>query len=262
MVERLTFGGNFIDWYWIFILIALIVGVPIFYLRIRDNKKIGLSIVEIAIISNIFLFVGYLSAIFFTQFTRVVFTHLGLIVSNQDYTLSSTKLSVFEWDGALFFFVILEIALFFSLRRQRNRILELFDQLVIALCIMYAIGKMGCFFSGHLGCRGVITALPWGVFYSKGNYPSMYPLHPVQIYDSLFSCALFVFLKTRDKEKKHSGTTTVWYLTLFSFFNLFMEGLRDTPKEIGVYALGQYLYGTIIALALFFLYFIKKQKPC
>jgi len=70
---------------------------------------------------------------------------------------------------------------------------QLFEILMIATCLSLIFGKLGCFLSGHYGCHGVGTSLPWGVTYPYGMR-LVAPVHPVQLYDSLFYLILFVTL--------------------------------------------------------------------
>lgn len=57
---------------------------------------------------------------------------------------------------------------------------------VIPFCVLVAVGRWGCFFSGlEDHTYGTVTALPWGVDFGDGQLR-----HPVQLYES-FSMLFF-----------------------------------------------------------------------
>lgn len=86
-------------------------------------------------------------------------------------------------------------------------ILKYADAGAPAVALGYSIGRLGCFLNGD--DYGTLSHLPWTVTYSAGtdaysdhllrgwitqDAPRSLPIHPVQLYDSLFGLSLFVIL--------------------------------------------------------------------
>lgn len=99
----------------------------------------------------------------------------------------------------------LAVALYVKVRKLP--FLAYADAIVPAVALGVAIGRIGCFLNGDdFGTR---THLPWAVTFPPGteayadhftrgwitaNDPLSLPVHPVQLYASLFALVLFVFL--------------------------------------------------------------------
>jgi len=68
----------------------------------------------------------------------------------------------------------------------------------------YAVGRLGCLAAGC--CFGLPTGMPWGIYFPQGGEaPAGIPLHPTQIYSSLWEAcvlALLLFLERRSKSGK------------------------------------------------------------
>lgn len=93
------------------------------------------------------------------------------------------------------------------LRIRKRPFLRCADAIVPAVALGAAIGRLGCFLNGDdFGTR---TMLPWAVTFPPGTEayadhyvrgwinataPLSLPVHPVQLYASLYALALFVFL--------------------------------------------------------------------
>ncbi len=97
-----------------------------------------------------------------------------------------------------------------------------------------AIGRLGCLSAGC--CYGKPTNLPWGItFTSKYAYenvgvPLNIPLHPTQIYESLATFALFVYLLWRLRQKHFTGQIIIEYLIIYSFLRFVIEFFRDDER--------------------------------
>jgi phosphatidylglycerol---prolipoprotein diacylglyceryl transferase len=114
-----------------------------------------------------------------------------------------------------------------------------------------AIGRLGCLSAGC--CYGKPTTLPWGIRftnqYSAENVgvPLNIPLHPTQIYESVGSFILFLYLMWRLKSKHWTGQIILEYLMLYATLRFVIEffrgdddrgfvlhGLLSTSQFIGV----------------------------
>lgn len=59
--------------------------------------------------------------------------------------------------------------------------------------LAYGIGRIGCLLSGD-GTYGQATDLPWGVTFTEGMMPTMVPVHPTPLYETLGALAIAMVL--------------------------------------------------------------------
>lgn len=105
-----------------------------------------------------------------------------------------------RWDGA-FLFVLAYNVLFVSRKLSKRIFTCYFNSVCLTSCILYAIGKVGCFLAGHsTECSGSYTTLPWGV----NLPPYSQPIHPRQLYDATFHLVLFAGILILTKPGKSS----------------------------------------------------------
>jgi phosphatidylglycerol---prolipoprotein diacylglyceryl transferase len=125
-----------------------------------------------------------------------------------------------------------------------------------AICLGYAIGRMGCHLSGD-GCWGIENPGPgpeWMSFLPgylwSCNYPHNVanagipltgcqadhcnvlpvPVYPTSLYESIFSLLLFIFIWSLRKRKWTPGYMFAIYLLLEGFARFFIEMIRINPK--------------------------------
>lgn len=79
-------------------------------------------------------------------------------------------------------------------------LIKFFTKYVILLPLIYAIGKLGCFFGGC--CYGVECSLPISVVYLNSmDAPNNISLFPVQLVESIVNFIIFVWLILEKKER-------------------------------------------------------------
>ena len=171
--------------------------------------------------------------------------------------LQSPSKGQFRWCGsvaAIFLFVPL-VNKILGIKHQNY-----LDVLAVALCILTAVTKQGCLFSGD-GCYGIPTTLPWGMYFPYGPAPNLLPVHPTPLYDGIFHLLLFALLIVWDsKYKRFSGQTALFYFIAASSFFILIEIIRLNPRmSIGI-TVPQLTYGLILLIALWS-YKVYKFKP-
>jgi phosphatidylglycerol:prolipoprotein diacylglycerol transferase len=131
---------------------------------------------------------------------------------------------------------------------------RLADNFAPAIALGQAIGRLGCFAAGC--CWGVACDLPWGVeFTERGHETTGVPvgvaLHPVQIYESLLSIAIFGVLLAVRRRRAFSGQVVLLYLVLYSAARFTLEFWRDDPRGnvLGLTAMTGLSTSQLIALA-------------
>ncbi len=104
-----------------------------------------------------------------------------------------------------------------------------------------AIGRIGCLSAGC--CYGKPTTLPWGIIfgneYAHENMgtPLNIPLHPTQIYESVGSFCLFLFLMWRLKRPHFTGQIILEYVSLYALLRFVIEFYRDDERGFVLYGL-------------------------
>jgi phosphatidylglycerol---prolipoprotein diacylglyceryl transferase len=100
-----------------------------------------------------------------------------------------------------------------------------------AIALGLAIGRIGCFLRGC--CYGEPTSLPWGIDF--GDHVAR---HPTQIYEALFSLALFVVLMGL----RHRVTTPGRLLSVFMLTYLAFRFVEEFVRSGDRLALGLTFY--------------------
>jgi phosphatidylglycerol:prolipoprotein diacylglycerol transferase len=132
------------------------------------------------------------------------------------------------------------LAAIVSLKLMRIDVLTGLDIYSPVAAITHALGRIACFMSGC--CFGKLSDLPWAVkfpvsspAYNSHLYQGLItssdkyslPVHPIQIYDMIFSIILFIFLLRNIQKQRIKGLLFFSYIFLMSMFRFFMEFLRD-----------------------------------
>jgi len=94
--------------------------------------------------------------------------------------------SGFIWYGGL----IAGIATVVVMARRYELPLGKFAGIVAApLSLAYGIGRIGCFLAGD-GTYGKPSDLPWAMAFPNGTMPTLVPVHPTALYESVFALVL------------------------------------------------------------------------
>ena len=135
------------------------------------------------------------------------------------------------WRGGFIFhggFFLSLAAVFIYTKKKKLSFVSVADLFIPYVALGQAIGRIGCFLNGC--CYGRPTNMPWGRVFTL-NSPAGYhygalPLHPTQLYSSLFLFILFLILKKIKTNQKFEGETLLFYLILYPAFRFFLDFLR------------------------------------
>jgi len=107
-------------------------------------------------------------------------------------------------------------------------VLLVFDYFAPALGLGLFLGRIGCFCNGC--CFGTPTDLPWGIAFPVGSIPwfvyGTQPLHPSQLYSSLYGLGLFFGMHVLLKHKRFDGQVAAIFLVIHAIFRFAIESVR------------------------------------
>ncbi|MCM8774768.1 MAG: prolipoprotein diacylglyceryl transferase [Candidatus Omnitrophica bacterium] len=159
------------------------------------------------------------------------------------------------WEGGLIFYggVLGAVSVLLIFMRQKKiPIRRALDFLSPYVALTQAFGRIGCFLNGC--CRGKACFLPWAVRFPGASEP----VHPTQLYESVFVFSLFIFLNVRYPRKRFDGEITAFYFLIYSAGRFFLEFLRDTVFVWAYFTVNQWI-SILIFLAAFF-YLLKNYR--
>jgi len=116
------------------------------------------------------------------------------------------------------------IGIFIFSQQRRVSFFKISDLTSLFLPLAQSVGRIGCFLNGD--SYGTITSLFWGV-----EFPGLLGRrHPTQIYESILTLLLFIFLYYLYHKKlfKLEGNLTLSYLTGYSLIRFFVEFFRES----------------------------------
>ncbi len=158
------------------------------------------------------------------------------------------------------------IALIIWCKKNKQRILDWIDLIIVGLPLGQAIGRWGNYFNQEL--FGGPTNLPWGIPIDIKFRPIQYLnstyFHPTFLYESMLNFVLFLFLFLLiRKNKLPPGSITSFYIIGYGLIRFMMEFVRiDKTLMIFGWRLPQLvsLIMFIIGLIMLFILFKKNTK--
>jgi phosphatidylglycerol:prolipoprotein diacylglycerol transferase len=144
------------------------------------------------------------------------------------------------------------------------------DVLAPGVAIGQAIGRLGCFAAGC--CYGRPADVPWAVTFHdvyatrQVGTPLDTPLHPTQLYESLATLVIFVFLRWLWGRKRFEGQVTLAYIFLYAAARFVIEFYRGDAARgmvLGGWLSTSQFIAILMMLAVLFLYpyVLRKQQP-
>jgi phosphatidylglycerol:prolipoprotein diacylglycerol transferase len=112
---------------------------------------------------------------------------------------------------------------------KRNKLptLAMLDIMAIVTCIVHGFGRLGCFMAGC--CYGLPTDSWLGVIFTDPvcqARPLNTPIHPTQLYESVFIFLLMTALFFLKNKKKFDGQVFLVYLTFYAIGRSIIEIFR------------------------------------
>ncbi|MDZ4678618.1 MAG: prolipoprotein diacylglyceryl transferase [Oligoflexia bacterium] len=178
-------------------------GILWIYFRSIKFKYNTTATLDIALVSMISCFLG-------SRLAHIVFEYPEVYI--QDPSL------IYKfWNGGFVFYGGAIGGFISALLLCRFRKWDFFkyaDLFAPVLALGYSIGRFGCFLAGC--CFGRACDLPWAVHFPEGvEAPAGVPLHPTQIYSSLWELGvvlILVYLEKKRKFKVHGQLLGLWFV--------------------------------------------------
>ena len=104
-----------------------------------------------------------------------------------------------------------------------------------------SIGRLGCLSAGC--CYGKPTHLPWGITftnpysYENVGVPLNVPLHPTQLYESVGTFLLFLYLMWRLRRVRFTGQVILEYLMIYAALRFVIEFYRGDERGFVLHGL-------------------------
>lgn len=127
-----------------------------------------------------------------------------------------------------------------------------------AIALGQGIGRIGCLMAGD--DYGSAASVPWAITFTDpdaaaiGGAPLGIPLHPVQLYESVFCFALFGLLVWLARRKTFDGQILLAYSVLYAVGRFVIEYFRgDLDRGFlfgGLFSTSQFIAIVVVLLAL------------
>lgn len=124
----------------------------------------------------------------------------------------------------------------FYVRRQKLPLAQTLDVFAPGVALGHAIGRLGCFATGC--CWGLRCDRPWAVTFTNPEaneltgVPLNQALHPVQLYESALTFAVFAVLYRLSVKPRPDGEIFGLYLALYSLVRIFTEFFREHAQAL------------------------------
>lgn len=121
------------------------------------------------------------------------------------------------------------LAVILVLKHYQKPIGPYADLIAPLLLLGQAFGRIGCFFAGC--CHGSACELPWAVTFPYASPPADFPVHPTQLYESLYNFIMFfVIVKLIRPRLKIAWQTFAIYLLAAGGERFLIEFIRVNPR--------------------------------
>jgi len=136
------------------------------------------------------------------------------------------------------------LAIFVSmiyLKKKKMPILKTADIVIPSVALGVFLTRIGCFLNGC--CHGIPTDLPWGVTFSNpysAIAPNLLnqPIHPTQLYSSLYGLIIFGILLVAERYQKFDGFIFYLFLVFYGIARFFVDMVRYYEDSAMIASLG------------------------
>lgn len=148
--------------------------------------------------------------------------------------------------------VILSIAIFATVKKLS--VIDLFDTIAPSFALGIGITRIGCFLNGC--CYGVPGDAPWCMVFPWNSpagfaYPHI-PIHPTQLYASLYGFLITIILILLDRKPRAKGFIAAVFLMLYGLARFSIDFIRDYEASVQFHLFGRGVtYNQLITFGMF-----------
>jgi len=214
--------------YEVFVIIALVVGIFLYYREAKKNKVLGEKTFYILVGAFIGGVLGAKIPIWILNYKLILanFPDISLLLAGRTITGGLI-------GGTIGVLITKKLA---KIKEKRGNLFA------PAIALGVAIGRIGCFLRGC--CYGKVTSLPWGV-----DFGDSLLRHPTQIYESLFMLAMFAYLTWKKNQNPKPGELFKFLMIAYFSFRFFIEFIR--VESVVFLGLTLFQLISIVAVAFF-----------
>jgi len=140
---------------------------------------------------------------------------------------------------------------------QKAKLYKILDSAAPAAILAYAIARIGCFLSGD-DCHGIPSDLPWAMSFPQGIEQTLTKVHPVPLYEIIYSSIIFILLLIRQKGKTKPFSQFFTLLGLWGACRFMVEFVSSNPKIVFFMSGSQ--FGALIMAISGLIYFFLSYK--
>jgi phosphatidylglycerol:prolipoprotein diacylglycerol transferase len=205
-------------------------------------------------------------------FSALVGAKLLLFLSDYSYYSQNPReifsLSTLRSTGVYYGGLLLALgASAWYLKKSRLPAWKVADLCAPGIALGQAIGRIGCLSAGC--CYGKPTTLPWGITFTSRyafdnvGVPLNTPLHPTQLYESIGTLILFLYLMWRLSRRHFTGQIILEYLVAYASLRFAIEFFRDDERGFilnGLLSTSQFI-GLLTVLGSLIVFLYLKRHP-
>lgn len=247
-ISNIAFKILGINIYWYAIIIVLAIIIATIFLK-KDDGKYGIKFENIFELMLIVMPISIICArLYYCLFNFKYYLQNPLEIIN----LTTGGLAIY---GGIIGGVI---SIIIYCKIKKLNLLDILDYICPYLALGQAIGRIGNFV--NVEAYGIET----NSFFKMGIFENekYLEVHPCFLYESIVTFFIFLFLYNIRNKRKFKGEITVIYLLIYSFFRIFIEGLRTDSLMLGTFRISQILSIIVFSVSLIFIlkYIVKNMK--
>ncbi|HEU4435556.1 MAG TPA: prolipoprotein diacylglyceryl transferase [Pyrinomonadaceae bacterium] len=254
-------AGFFVPDYAIALSVAIVLGL---YLTTKEGERAGLETERVWRVCVIAIAAALVSA------------RLYVVLQDWNY-YRQQPLEIFQiWKGGLASYGAYiggGLAAILAARWQRLPVARFLDCCAPAIALAIVPGRLGCFLNGC--CHGKISSLPWALRFPEDSGPYFsqldagliaphqlsLPVHPTQLYESVYALVIFFVLRGYRKKQKRDGELFAVLFAFYAFGRFLIEFLRDDDRgTFSFLSLPQVISVVIGGVAIWFLFTTRRKN--
>ena len=221
--KLLDLGPISIYSYGLLLVLAYLIGLQLAVSRGRARGLDGNRVMDLGIAIIVAALIGAKLLLFFVEFDH--------------FTENPAELWTLLRSGGVFYgglLLAVGVAVWY-MKRHAMPLWTTCDAFAPGIALGQVVGRLGCLLAGC--CYGHPTDLPWAVTFtdplaaSNVGTPLGISLHPTQLYESLATLLILIFLLTLERKRRMFAGGVFWtYLLLYPTARFVIEFYRGDPR--------------------------------